>query len=150
MRASRRNLDVMGTTIATYLHTCLSGYVAIQWTVSIKPWTCGLCLFTWWRWVHQSQSVCAHMTHMPWQPCARGQSIYILPCALNMCQHLDHDSFMQIVVPIPSKLRLEARFKIRPNDVRFRGLMSRLYRLKKTCTSYIFFFVHHMIGQFLT
>ena len=27
-RASRRNLDVMGTTIATYLHTCLSGYVA--------------------------------------------------------------------------------------------------------------------------
>ena len=30
---------------------------------------------------------------------------------------------MQIVIPIPSKLRLETRFKIRPNDVRFRGLI---------------------------
>ena len=39
------------------------------------------------------------------------------------CQHLDHDSFMQIVVLIPSKLRLEARFKIRPNDVRFTALI---------------------------
>ena len=29
-RASRRNLDVMGTTIATYLHTCLSGYVTCK------------------------------------------------------------------------------------------------------------------------
>ena len=43
----------------------------------------------------------------------------------TMCfKHLDHDSFMQIVVLIPSKLRLEARFKLGPNDVRFTALIS--------------------------
>ena len=30
-----------------------------------------------------------------------------------------------IVVPIPSKLRLETRFKIRPNDVIFGGLLNK-------------------------
>ena len=51
--------------------------------------------------------MCAHMTHMTCQSCARGQSIYILPCAVNMCRHLDHDSFMQIVVPITSRSALQ-------------------------------------------
>ena len=34
-RASRRNLDGIRTTIATYLHTCLSGYMNCKHNLSV-------------------------------------------------------------------------------------------------------------------
>ena len=93
-------------TIATYLHTCLAGYVTCKHNLGPVNCVCLPCDSS-----PITDRVCTHNT----QPSDR-VNLFIYYHDLNTFQDLYQDSFlifMQIFVPIPREARFEARFEAR-------------------------------------
>ena len=96
-------LDVMGTTIATYLHTCLSGYVTCKHNLGPVNCVCLPCDSS-----PITERVCTHNT----QPSDR-VNLFIYYHDLNTFRHLDRQAFYANSWPNSRRNAIVARFEAR-------------------------------------